>query len=41
MNRSLLEQFFEHNNSNGYELYNEAGLQHELAIYLRNALPDN
>ena len=41
MNRLLLDQFFEQNNSNGYELYNEAGLQHELAIYLRNALPDH
>ena len=41
MNKLLLDHFFENNNANGYEIYNEAGLQHELALYLRNALPDH
>jgi len=40
MVKELIDQFFENHNSNGFEIYNEAGLQHELAIYLRNSLPD-
>ncbi len=40
MIKRLLEEFFENRNSNGLEIYNEAGIQHEMAIYLRNELPE-
>lgn len=40
MIKKIIEEFFEKRNSNGFEIYNEAGLQHELALYLRNELPD-
>jgi hypothetical protein len=41
MIKKLLEEFFVKRNSNGFEIYNEAGIQHELAIYLRDELPDH
>jgi hypothetical protein len=41
MIKQLLEEFFVKRNSKGFEIYNEAGIQHELAIYLRDELPDH
>ena len=35
----IIHDFFEKNNLN-LELYNEAGLDHEFALYLKKALPD-
>lgn len=41
MIKKLLEEFFIKRNLEGFEIYNEAGMQHELAIYLRDELPDH
>jgi hypothetical protein len=41
MLKELLERFFQDRHANGFELYSEAGLQHELALHLRAALPDH
>lgn len=39
MIKKILLDFFQYHHANGFEVYNEAGVQHELAIHLRQALP--
>lgn len=41
MIKEILLDFFQYHHANGLEVYNEAGVQHELAIHLRQALPDH